>query len=552
MKTKDKKTTAKFCKKLRIVKKTCFFLPVLAALSAALSCFLERSGLRARIGLGGLSYSHIAFFAGWLLFFVILMLAAGAGRREFDSTDASGRLLYALVVLMLVTICLPALKNTGESIKYPMTNNQVWGSQPYIQQFDAFQKGQIELDLPVSERLAEMENPYDKEERERRRVDYYWDRAYYNGKYYSYFGIAPIICLYYPHFALTKTLPSTSATCLYFSIFTIIFLALALREFIIFVGAKPKLWLALLALVAVAFGSGLYAALSYSDVYYIPVLSAMGFNFAVFFFVFLAHRAKNSLSASALLAFAALSFVFSVMSRPTAALMCVAAAPAVIDRIFFKTKSTRAKLLTLAPAALVALSGAAFVMTFNYLRFGSPLDFGANYQLTVCDISQNTLTLRLFPAAIIHYVLQRPEFIQAFPFVKPSYLSLEYRRYMYLDYNVGMAYFPATMGFVIGPLLARFKSREWARYSTFIAGAAAILLVVFVDLCKAGVNMRYLFDFLPLSVTLGSLLFLRAAGKSRHALSRLFISIIASLAFVATILTSLGIVFANGADRLFS
>jgi hypothetical protein len=231
--------------------------------------------------------------------------------------------------------------------------------------------------------------------------------------------------------------------------------------------------------------------------------------------------------------------------------MCIAAAPAVIDRIFVRPRGAGRKAVLLTPAALIALAGAAVVMTFNYLRFGSPLDFGANYQLTVCDISKNTLTASLIPQAFKHYVIQAPVFLPEFPYVNPSYLKLEYGRYMYLDYNVGLIFFPATLGLFICPYLARYGKKEWAKYMTFIAGAAVIALVIFVDFCKAGVNMRYLYDFLPLAVMLGAVLFLRASGAARHKWSGALISAIAALSFLGTITMALGVISANDYDRLF-
>ena len=51
-----------------------------------------------------------------------------------------------------------------------------------------------------------MENPYNPEEREE--IDYLWDRAYYDGKYYSYFGITPIITVMFPFYLLSGMLPA--------------------------------------------------------------------------------------------------------------------------------------------------------------------------------------------------------------------------------------------------------------------------------------------------------------------------------------------------------
>jgi hypothetical protein len=533
----------------KIIIKPYILISLLAVLSACVSYAAEK--LRVHLGIGAPEFSFVAFAGLGLLIFIVLNLASGAGVRKFDICDRRQMLLFGLTALFCAVICFSAVKNLGESTVYPMTKAQIEGGDPYVQQFDALQKGQIELDIPVSGELAAMENPYDRDARDYYKVQYFWDRAFYNGKYYSYFGLAPIFCVYYPYYAITGSLPPSDTVCFILAVFTVLTLSLSLIEFLILADAKPKLWLVLLSLVSLAFGSGIYTAQSYADIYYIPVLSAMGFNYAAFFFAFRACRTEKKERASALFALASLSFVMSVMSRPTASLMCAAAAPAVIERIFIKTRGAGQKAVLFVPAALVACAGAAVVMTFNFLRFGSPFDFGANYQLTVCDISKNTLELRLAPYAFFHYVFQMPKFMPAFPFVKPSYLNLDYGRYMYLDYSTGLLFFPATLGLVIGPFFSRFKAKEWSKYSTFIAGAAVICFVIFVDFCKAGVNLRYLYDFLPLAATFGTVLFLRAAKEARSGWARALVSAFAAACFIGTIIMSLGVISANGADRLF-
>ena len=65
----------------------------------------------------------------------------------------------------------------------------------YTKEFiDALEKGQFHLDIDVSDKLLELDNPYDQVVRDEfieRDVDYIWDTAYKDGKYYMYFGILP-------------------------------------------------------------------------------------------------------------------------------------------------------------------------------------------------------------------------------------------------------------------------------------------------------------------------------------------------------------------------
>ena len=65
---------------------------------------------------------------------------------------------------------------------------------PYYQMFDAFQKGQLNLDIPVDQKLIDAgDKVYDPQYRDEIGANASWDRAFYNGKYYSYFGTAPLL-----------------------------------------------------------------------------------------------------------------------------------------------------------------------------------------------------------------------------------------------------------------------------------------------------------------------------------------------------------------------
>lgn len=553
--------------------------PLVMAVSVVFSFFLERSGVRAVLGIGGAGFSFLAFAAGGVLFFIIIAPLAGlAGGTAFYPYDRRHTALIALTALFCIIISSSAYRNIKEPIEYPITNRTLLeGSSPYVQQFDAFRKGRLELDLPVSPELAGMENPYDTAMRNKNNVDYFWDRAFYNGRYYSYFGIAPLICVYYPFYALTGGLPSAVNVCLYLAVFTLAALAFAYREFLIYFGVRAHILLVIAGLVSLAFCSGIFAAQSYADVYYIPVLSAMGFNFSAMGLVLRARRTAGTAAASALLGGGALCFVLSVMSRPTAALMCITVLPALISRVISDKKGDGAMLsdnksaagetkqkarkregayraariaALLAPAALIAAAGAAVVMTLNFMRFGSVLDFGANYQLTVSDVSKNTVDPSLLPAALSHYLVQLPWRIESFPWVRPSYLVLEYGRKIYLDYNLGLLSFPSVAGLALAPAALCRERGGCERTFSLLCGSAAVFFVLFIDFCRAGVNMRYLYDFLPAAAALGTMMLLKissAGGMPR----RLIFAFVSILAFSGTILTALGVIMANGADKLF-
>ena len=71
------------------------------------------------------------------------------------------------------TFCAIFIGGRGE-VAYPLENG-VNQYNPYVQQTDAFLKGQLHIDYKPSDELLALENPYDYSSRDG--IYYLWDRA---------------------------------------------------------------------------------------------------------------------------------------------------------------------------------------------------------------------------------------------------------------------------------------------------------------------------------------------------------------------------------------
>ena len=89
---------------------------------------------------------------------------------------------------------------------------------------NAIYKGQLYLDDKPSEKFLNLVNPYDDLERStlQRGKDYLWDTAYYNGKFYVYFGILPLLVFFLPYYAITKSYLDISIVVFKFVLFSLI------------------------------------------------------------------------------------------------------------------------------------------------------------------------------------------------------------------------------------------------------------------------------------------------------------------------------------------
>ncbi|MGN1096072.1 MAG: hypothetical protein ACI4QR_06755 [Eubacteriales bacterium] len=142
-------------------------------------------------------------------------------------------------------------------------------------------------------------------------------------------------------------------------------------------------------------------------------------------------------------------------------------------------------------------------MWFNNARFSSPFDFGAAYQLTVNDISNNTVSLSLFLPAIYSFFLNPFYFKKEFPFIglKAMLALPQNARYVYSDRYIGAFFYGLPIGIVFYPrlymLLRKEGKRDTLMTATVITAFFAAVIVAFADFCLAGVNMRYIFDITP-------------------------------------------------------
>ena len=94
--------------------------------------------------------------------------------------------------------------------------------------------------------------------------------------------------------------------------------------------------------------------------------------------------------------------------------------------LFWRTYITERRLATrrgvvefaclAAPYVLVA----AGIMAYNYARFGSLTDFGANYNLTVNDMTKRGMNVGRLAPAFFTYFLQPPCMTGVFPFLQPA------------------------------------------------------------------------------------------------------------------------------------
>ena len=471
-------------------------------------------------------------------FLLLLLFAYRHHPMLYDPDSSRHRALMILpvIVTLLFTAAFLPMLGRGEAteIAYPLQSS-VERYQPYVQQFDAWMKGQLHLDIPVSDELLQVENPYDYASR----VEYkpMWDRAYYEGHYYSYFGITPILLCYLPHYLIFGTLPVDDTVMLFFLVLSAIFIPLTVKAWAD-LHEKRTVPFPLLFLAAVTAFLGSLMPLTARGVnpfYYIATLSGNAL-LAIFLFLLLSAEAQQRpkyryalyaasgvaygllflarINIAVLAAFIVLPYlVFRVLLKPSGG----EADPAMprltrLRRHFAEKKTVIPSLLALGIPVAIAIGAA---MVLNFLRFDNPFEFGTSYQFTVSDIRYNHLSLTdLFPT-IYHYFLQPLSTTSGrFPFVALQKLNLhDYGHYVYIDVGLGLFSLPLFCILLLSPAALRLKSRTRYEKTLLVSCLIGILTVALMNFSLGGAIFRYTCDLTQMAALASVFLTLAFAGR---------------------------------------
>jgi len=282
---------------------------------------------------------------------------------------------------------------------------------------DAFLAGQLHLKIAPAPELAHLADPYDPKQYGPYQV---MDLSYYRGRYYSYFGIAPVVLLFLPWEAVTGTCltePFAAAffTCASLALALTLLAAVRRRHF----PGAPGGFVILAGLVL---GFGSFSLMLLEPPYYpqVQMASAWFWQLAALFCV---HRALQSPPrALGWTAGASLACGLSVASRPSYLLGALLLLPLLGHLSRTKSPSgggPRRRMVAIAVAGVVpiALIGVA-LLGYNYARFGSPWELGMRYQQWGRDLrSQVFLSPANLWPHLRAYLAGSPPVVRYFPFL---------------------------------------------------------------------------------------------------------------------------------------
>lgn len=451
---------------------------------------------------------------------------------------------YLFMGSNLVGVATPNYNSGSWDGSAPITTFKTGGdnAQQYAELAKAMADGQLYLEVEPPQWLVDMDNPYDKGAREELQKqtgeEYLFDVAYYEGHYYVYFGVVPVLLFYLPFYLLTGASFPTAIGVLISCIAFILGITGLLDRFARYHFKRVSLGLLLLLQIPLVMCSGILYLIKFPTFYSLPIMLALAFTvWGLYCWM------RGRASEKAWLWYLAGSLCMALVAgcRPQLLVFSLLAFPLfwrkfITEKHITTKKGIKEFICLIAPYAIVAIG----IMMYNRARFGSFTDFGANYNLTVNDMTQRGTNPGRFLPALFAYFLQTPSTTGVFPWIQPTTFDTTYMGQTIKEVTFGgiFACLPVLwlLAFSRRILAFRFRTRSTNTIaSVVITMLVSGVIVALLDAQMAGILQRYYADFTLLFLVPVILLafIVNEACKPEELNHKVFLRIMAVLVFVS-------------------
>jgi tetratricopeptide (TPR) repeat protein len=277
-----------------------------------------------------------------------------------------------------------------------------------------FRAGQLSLKKELPPGFTSLTDPYDPEANRPYQILPYdmRDLSYYGGKLYVYFGVTPAVVLFWPLVAVTgQYVFGRQALTLFCGV-----------GFLASVGLLRALWrryfaevsVGVVAACALALGlaTGVPAILPHSDIHEVAI--SCGYMLTMLTLAAIWCAMHESRRRSGWLAAASLAYGLAVGARPNLLFGAVILLVPVVQAWRERRRILSPLLAAIGPMVVIGLG----LMTYNFLRFGSPFEFGWRYMLAaVRQVTAQGFHVRYLWFNWRVYLLEPARWRAPFPFV---------------------------------------------------------------------------------------------------------------------------------------
>ena len=375
-------------------------------------------------------------------------------------------------------------------------------AQQYAELAKSMSEGKLYLEEEPPEWLQQMSDPYDKGARDELQKEtgesYLFDVAYYDGHYYVYFGVVPVLLFYLPFYLATGVNFPTAIGVLLAAIAFILGCSALLDRFARYHFKQVSLGLYLLLQIVLVSCCGILYLIKFPTFYSLPIMCGLAFSVWGLYFWMCGRGSSRPCGW-----YLAGSFCMALVAgcRPQLLVLSLLAFPLfwrpyITERKLFTKHGAREFACLIAPYLVVA----AGIMLYNHARFGSFTDFGANYNLTVNDMTKRGVNFGRLAPALFAYFLQPPCVTGTFPYLQAAPFDTTYLGQTIKEVTFGgvLACLPVLWLLPFAPRILRLRISQ--RSTRTILGVIVVLLatgvlVALVDAEMAGILQRYYADF---------------------------------------------------------
>ncbi len=443
--------------------------------------------VRVPFQISGIRIVIMVLIFGMVLLFIYAPILSSITYEKLKKTQ----MCYLLMIVGIILVVLLFADIAEHNALY--TTLRLDADQ-YMDLTDALLQGKVSLNREVSKELTEMANPYDYFARLNSGVEFLWDYAYFDGQYYVYFGIVPVLLFYIPWYLIFKSHLLARKL-----VFFVLFLALWGTLTLLWKLMKkyfPKTPLVLFGfinlLIAFAFGS----CISHNpDIYSIPILTSIAFSALGLYLGVLGFEVTGKKKILCFV-FSALSLALTAGCRPQFVLVVFFLLPAFVEELKKKENSVKEKIKVIVAIAIPYMVVAAGLMYYNYIRFGSVFDFGANYNLTTNDMRYRGFVLDRIWDGIFYQLLQPVALTNTFPFVEQTLAKFTYNGIVIQEFIFGGFFSFCPIVYLGLYSLLKKNYYENKKVKGYLWGSIILgMVILIVDTEMAGIVYRYILDF---------------------------------------------------------
>lgn len=448
-----------------------------------------------------LNQSVPMFFSVWRVVLMYILYLSGSALffRPYDVYYQPNSKSHKRIAILLFALC--------TAVIFPLTlvGNDSYGLatlNKYTDLTHALANGEVSVEENVDERLLTAENPYDRTERKELGIGgYKWDYAYFGGKIYVYFGVAPVILMYLPYHLLTDADLPHIIPYMIFLIGLIAGAFMLMDAFIKKYCLKIPLKLYYLFQITFMLGVGTLIFAKRVCIYNMAIMAAV--DFTVWgLYLWISYSAKTGRFKNWRLFAGSLCMALVAGCRPQLVLASFLAIPIFAEQLKEMLQDMKARknigrhILFGTAFCFPYIAVAAFLMWYNAARFGSPFDFGAAYNLTTNDMTKRGFHIARLVPGLWSFLFQLPSVNIEFPYIRITQFNTAYQGSTIHEASIGGIF---TTNIILWPCFLFYYYRERLKKKKvyLFTGISLIsaFLIVCADVQMAGILTRYIADF---------------------------------------------------------